>query len=504
MLAHLLLKKAFFTHFRRSEREQNLSSCFRERKISRCGIFPLMDKPQERKRTLKPNATRSLAQSGQDPDEVRAVARALLDEAGYASTLMDSSTAIVLSRVASDRDLWLEDNKAMESMCRYAVIDRTSVKDHPLAPIARWLARVKLRESLAGIKPETRRATQARHDMKSRISASDRVWLDSDTPVSKWPKTASGQAVTPLQIAVDSETEYAVSFNPYQFQAAGIIELVRASGKALGSCDGDALAERFQLMILAFGGIKASISDNEKIDLTPLVASDELLTGGFLRAAVSGNFSTSEPYRSISTGYLKRASGGEWWPLSGPDQLLAINILAAWLRMSTLGVRLSSWETLAAWREFFDGTSYGVNDDLVGVSFILDDVDAQESMSRYQLHGEWASGQRVPWFEREGGSPVVFMGIAAELLYLATKACGILDFVSEDFIIPTSEEEFVALTASKSAVKNRLGQHHFGNYKLIQLRRIHRLIVDNPQGCAKGVSLVSEYNYRGRRKPEVL
>lgn len=434
-----------------------------------------------------------------DPSQMRDELHEVLREASFAASVGTPESIRSLTRLKSDLDIWDHDREVMDGLFTYSSLSRVGMGKSLLAPVAKMLARRELRAVTSSIKPETRVASARRvahaASMAPSSSLSDpelteRVWLDHTASQSNWP-SRDGVDLTPLQVALSSSTRYAVSLTAYQWEAVSVIETVRAAGKVIGNLDGDQLANQFQLMILAYGGIETARDDDSmesmSVRLRPLIYSDLLVQGAFIQGAVQGSLETFEPYSDLDE--LVTPSGRRWWPLSGPDQMLAITILAAWIRMSRLGVRLSSHQTLEKWRAFFDGTSYGYDSTLVGKGWLLPMEEALDSARRYTFFNCWNSSVEPPWLSDRGGTPMVFVGISARLLYEAVKKVGVLDKIPDDFVLPTHDKQ-KSVSGFRPSPQS---EEPDPDRQLMELRRLSERISSSPVGCAYEVRLLKAY-----------
>lgn len=432
-----------------------------------------------------------------DPSRMRRELSELLREASFAASIGTSESIRSLTRLESDVEIWEKDLEVMDSLFTYASITRVGLGRSLLAPLARVLSRREMREVTASLKPASRAATNKRKSHVASLAPSstlcdphrtDRAFLDHRTSHANWPK-ANGRDLTPLEIALGQSPDYAVSLTAYQWEAVAIIETVRAAGRVVGKRDADTLANQFQLMILAYGGAETAQIDDESglqsVRLGRLISNDSLLRGGFVRAALEGTVFDLEPFSRLDT--LVRASGRGWWPLSGPDQMLAVTILAAWIRMSRLGVRLSSFETLDSWRGFFDGQNYGYDFRLVGQGWLLPLEESLEVAKRYRFFPYWHEKSEPPWLAERGGSPLIFVGIAAKLLDEAVRSLLVLDKIPDDFCFPDDDSEesvegFRHIESDPGPDRN-----------LLELRRLRDRLISAPIGSAHEVSLVDRY-----------
>lgn len=432
-----------------------------------------------------------------DPSRMRSELSELLREASFAVSVGTRESILSLTRLESDVEIWEKDLEVMDSLFTYASITRVGLGRSLLAPLARTLSRREMREVSASLKPASRTATAKRMSHAGSLAPSstlcdphrtEQVFLDHRTSHANWPKV-NDRDLTPLEIALSKTTDYAVSLTAYQWEAVAIIETVRAAGRVVGKRDADTLANQFQLMILAYGGVETAQIDDDSglqdVRLGRLISDDSLLRGGFIQAALDGTVFDLEPFSRLDN--LVLASGRGWWPLSGPDQMLAVTILAAWIRMSRLGVRLSSFETLDSWRGFFDGRRYGCDFDLVGQGWLLPLAESWEVSNRYRFFPRWYEKTEPPWMAERGGSPMIFVGIAAKLLDEAVRSLSVLDKIPDDFDFPDDDseesvEEFRHLDSDPGPDRN-----------LLELRRLRDRIVSAPTGSAYELALVERY-----------
>lgn len=426
-----------------------------------------------------------------DPSRMRDELSEVLREASFAISIGSRESIRNMTRLESDVEIWERDAEIGDSLYTYSSLSRVGLGKSLLAPIAKFLSRRELRELNASIKPATRRATQKRetfaHSLGHTPGRGERVWLDHRTDGSDWP-SKDGVHLTPLEIALSTSAEYAVSLSAYQWEAVAIIEVVRAAGRVLGSRDPDALANQFQLMILGYGGTQAQevAETGYPFNLVSLIRENHLARGAFVRAAIEGTVSDLEPFSILDR--LEHSSARGWWPLSGPDQMLAVTILAAWIRMSRLGVRLSSRQTLEAWPLFFDGLSYGYVPELIGEGWLLDPEENRATSRRYTFFSSWDTSVDPPWVKERGGTPMIFVGIAAKLLSEAIHKVSVLDAIPDDFVLPAddSPEEVAQFKKAKASQRNP-------DRSLLELRRIRDRLTDNPMGCAYEVQLLDKY-----------
>lgn len=415
------------------------------------------------------NAERSITEPGQVPAEVIEVARGLLSEVSFAMSLLDPATAVSLTRGRADAKLWQVDEDFARSMFASSAAGRVTMRTSILAPLFRRIAKYKRRELEVAIGPESRDASERRSLLQLRAQRAGLAWLDWTVNSTVWPVDDEGEPRTPIDIALSVITPHAVLLTPDQYRASGVIEAVRAAGKLVGDCDGDGLAHRFMKMILDFGGASRVDCDGH---VEAAEADPSLVEGGFLTRALASSFDAPAEL------------------LSGPEQHLAMTILAAWLRMSHLGVRLSSLERLRDWRRFFDGWTYNAPESLVGEAWRMSESELERSLKRMTLVGPMKDAN--PWHVAASGTPLVFVGIAAELIRFATIRCGILDTVSDGFFVPepgeiTGEDFSEALDGQSAPKADRL---------LLQLRHRHSALVSTTLGCCRDIALVQNYRVK--------
>lgn len=425
-----------------------------------------------------------------DPSRMRDELAEVLREASFAVSVGSRESIRSLTRLESDVEIWERDIEIGDSLYTYSSLSRVGLGKSLLAPLAKFLSRRELRELNASIKPATRHATHKRETFASSLGSTpgrgERVWLDHGTDSSDWP-CENGIPLTPLEIALSTSAEYAVSLSAYQWEAVAIIEIVRAAGRVLGTRDPDTLANQFQLMILGYGGTQAQVAaeTDHPFSVVSLAKDDHLVRGAFVRAAIEGTVLDLEPFSDLDR--LEHSSARGWWPLSGPDQMLAITILAAWIRMSRLGVRLSSRQTLEAWPLFFDGLRYGYVSDLIGQGWLLDPEENRATSRRYTFFSSWDTSVDPPWIRERGGTPMIFVGIAAKLLSEAIHKVSVLDAIPDDFVLPADDSpeevaQFRRVNTSQCSPDR----------SLLELRRIRDRLSDSPMGCAYEVRLLDK------------
>lgn len=433
-----------------------------------------------------------------DPSRMRNELHEVLREASFAASIGSPESIRSLTRLESDVDIWERDLEVMDSLFTYSSITRLGLGKSLMAPVAKMLSRRELREVTASLKPTARVASAKRtaHSVGMALASdsegSERVWFDHRTTQAYWPKRNDCD-LTPLQVALSSSPCYAVSLSAYQWEAVGIIETVRAAGRVIGKRDADTLANQFQLMILAYGGTETAHIDHssglQEVKLHKIINNDSLVRGGFIQAALDGSVFDLEPFSALDG--LVRPSGRGWWPLTGPDQMLAVTILAAWLRMSRLGVRLSSFETLEQWSLFFDGRRYGYVPELVGGAWLLDHDENLKAANRYTFFGSWSRDETPPWLAARGGSPMIFVGIAGKLLTEAIKTVSVLDKIPDEFSLPESDDQDSVEVFRESEISGDYDPQP--DRQLLELRRLRDRLISSPVGCAYEVRLLNLY-----------
>ena len=432
-----------------------------------------------------------------DPVQMRRELEGVLRGSSFAASIGSKESILSVTRLSSDVDIWEHDFAVGDSLYTYSSISRIGIGKSLFAPLAKMLSKRELRAVASTIKPLNRKASSSRRSFirsmahPSSLAESEnheRIWLDRSSDAVLWPNSR-GVDLTPLEIALSQTSPFTVTLSAYQWEAVAVIETVRAAGRVLGSRDADTLANQFMLLILAYGGVKAThlgVHKDFPVKLDRLVNNDTLLRGAFINSALEGTVFDLDPYNRLDE--IESASGRGMWPLTGPDQMLAITILAAWIRMSRLGVRLSSTETLESWETFFDGTSYGYDPNLVGQCWLLDLEESRKVSWRYTFFRNWDGEAAPPWLTARGGSPMIFVGIAAKLLSEAIETLSVLDAIPDEFAFPDddSEEEIEKFTKAEEAECHP-------DRNLMELRRLRNRLSHSPMGCAYELQLVERY-----------
>lgn len=418
-----------------------------------------------------------------DPDRVRDVARELLSNVSFASSLFSPPLAMLSTRVRSDVTVWRADIEANEQFFTNAMVRRMRFTNNPLAPLLRALARISDYTLLTDIQKVSSEGGANRVQLMESLQPPRKV-ISYRTRPEEWPTNAEGKQRSPLEVFLDPARQDYVLLSPYQVQAVGIMEMVHSAGKVLGDFDGESLQRDFEILILAYAGVKVDLKDGTQETLR---VDSRFLEGDFYHVATAPS-----PYESIFASLPERIQEAELLgsPLgsgSGTQQHLAITVLASWLRMSWLGVRISQIERLTHWRDFFDGFMYGTRREWIGEAWILPNNMQKDLRNRIVLQGPLAFEEDLPWLVTPGPVPLVFLGIAARLIREATDRCGVLDLVPHGFYLPdgdTSDEELDELARlPEIAVEAEEVMPLGGDRILLQLRRIYADLVSSPQAC---------------------
>lgn len=366
-----------------------------------------------RRDKLNPNADRSFDEAGQDPASIRPLAATLLSDVAYASTIISPVTAKALASLPSDIEIAELDEEAGNIMHVNAIVQTVTVKDSVIAPAVKWIAEQR------DTRIKTNYSQRSKEIGNNRPSRKDRLtWQDTEQ---EWPEIG-GRPMSPIEIHLAYDTDYRVDLTPYQIQASGLIEMVRGCGKVIGNCNGDQLADDFMRIILALSG-KENRGANRKFGA-------EMLGGGFLQKA--------------------ERTETEWWhPISGHDELLAITVLGAWIRMARLGVPLFSHENLEAWPRFFDGALYDADCQLLGKIW----SHKHQKDRLYERSSLWLSRQDKPWMVDSSGSPIVPYGLVGEILRLAITKVQIIGLVSDEFALTEHDADPSFVQSNKILVQ---------------------------------------------------
>lgn len=408
----------------------------------------------ERKDKLARNSERSLDEPGRDPREVRQVAEGLLNQVAYAATLTNTATARGLATLQSDVDLHIDDMAAGEAMHAHAAVQSLPAKLSILSPIIKAVSKRRNGAVRNSYERRGQEASRRRLQYVQRLHAEGHYYMTWRTTEVSWPRRSKADLV-PLDLHIGAG-DPVLALNPYQIQACGVIEVVRAAGAVLGSCNGDWLADQYMRMILALAGIGGRGGDREW--------GREMVAGGFAEMAAT-------PQDNLE----------EWDGLPGRSQLLAITVLAAWLRMGRLGVDMFRIEHLEEWQTFFDGTLYG-SEDYAGEIWKI----SPAGVAPYERSEFWLGSTRHPWEVEAGGSPVVPIGIAGETLRLAIAEVEEIGLVPDDF---DPEDDCDRDFDRSSKI-------------LLQLRRHYREIAGVPVGAAVSAILTDKETRKGSNQRE--
>lgn len=380
-----------------------------------------------------------------NPANLKPSAARLLHEVTYAATLTDPETARQECRFGSDTEIHVDDEKAGETLAVNAAVDSMTVKDSIIAPLVRALAGRRSGRVKENYQQRSQRAGRKRLQLISDLQEAGRVYLSWRSSDRTFPSVET-RPLSPLEVHW-SRGPRTLALTPYQVQACGVIEVVRASGRVIGCCSGDYLADQFMRLIIDLSGY-GTWKDGAR-----------LIGGDFLKEAER---ETEVPK--------------DWVPLDGKDQLLAVTVLAAWIRMSRLGVLLASADRMGAWRTFFDGTLYGAEIDWLGEVW---DEKAKRKTD-YELAEPWRAHPEAPWLEDSSGSPVPVVGLAGELLKSAITTVQIVGMVPDDFVIEDETDPDPCYEES--------------NKILIQLKRVYREIAESPIGSVISVDAPELWN----------
>lgn len=406
----------------------------------------------------------------------------LLLDVNYASAFATPASAADLARGKSDVAMWHNDGLIAETLYASASVSRLTWRDGLLAEVLKFISKFRQREIKAQISAIERRASVARRSLRRSLLSCYIIgkpatqWFDERTPNSEWPTRFDGRPLTPLEISNSATAKQAVMLTPYQLQAAGLIEFIRASGDALrvDERDGDYLADVFSSMILAFADIpvaKANLETGDLDIIEPLDSPASWLEYDF-NNLVSGASITPEAKRSLAD--WKRSLWVDGMYLPGSYQHLAITVLASWMRMCRLGVRLSSRERLANWRVFFDGIHYGSDPALLGEAWRMSDKDIRSSISRYTLNERWRKSSSAYWADASSGVPNVFVGLVADTLHTTIQSLS----------TPTADTETSEISSMRD---NRFPKEQ------IQLEQHYRELASSVPGSIRGLRLVDSY-----------
>ena len=402
----------------------------------------------------------------------------LLSDVSFAAAFANPTSAAALCKSKSDVALWQKDGELVESIRASAAISRLTWADGPVALILKGAAWLQMREIGKQLPLAEQRASRTRRSLKRALrdwtgcdTKTETQWFDALTPRSAWPLRDDGRPATPIDLSNSATLRESVMLTPYQLQAAGLIEFVRASGNSLKvhGQSGDYLADIFSSIIIAFSGVQVpKKSDTVERILSPL----SWLETDF-HNLVSGASISDEAQESLIDMQENLWTDGKYLP--GGYQHLAVTILSAWLRMARLGVRLSSRERLEDWQVFFDGIHYGSCPELLGEAWRMSEKEAYDTIMRYDRNEHWLPEERAYWADGQGGVPNVFVGMIADCLHAAITALSAPSAMTE-----TSE-------------MGSLGDENFPKIKL-QLDSHYEELARSVAGSIRGLRLVNSFH----------
>ena len=402
----------------------------------------------------------------------------LLSDVSFAAAFANPTSAAALCKSKSDVALWQKDGELVEPIHASAAISRLTWMDGPIALILKGAAWLQMREIERQLPLVEERASRIRQNLKLSLSSpvgcyekSETQWLDVLTPRTAWPFREDGRPATPIDLSNSESLRESVMLTPYQLQAAGLIEFVRASGNFLKvhGQSGDYLADIFSSIIIAFSGVQVP----KRSGVVERVQSPVSWLETDFHNLVSGASISDEAQESLIDMQENLWIDGKC--LSGGYQHLAVTILSAWLRMARLGVRLSSRERLEDWQVFFDGINYGSCPKLLGEKWRMSEKEAHETLMRYDRNERWLPENRAYWADGPGGVPNVFVGMIADCLHAAITALSSPSATTE-----TSE-------------MGSLGDKNFPKIK-IQLDSHYEELARSVAGSIRGLRLVNSFH----------
>ena len=402
----------------------------------------------------------------------------LLSDVSFAAAFANPTSAAVLCKSKSDVALWQKDGELVEPIHASAAISRLTWMDGPIALILKGAAWLQMREIEKQLPLVEQRASRIRRDLRRSLVApagsdeeGETQWFDRLTPRTAWPLREDGRPATPIDLSNAPSLRESVMLTPYQLQAAGLIEYVRASGNSLKvrGQSGDYLADIFSSIIIAFSGVQVP----KKSDTVERILSPVSWLETDFHNLVSGASISDEAQESLIDMQENLWTDGKY--LSGGYQHLAVTILSAWLRMARFGVRLSSRERLEEWPVFFDGIHYGSHPKLLGEAWRMSEKDTYETLMRYDRNERWLPEERAYWSDGPGGVPNVFVGMIADCLHTAITALSAPSATTE-----TSEME-------------SLGDKNFPKIK-IQLDSHYAELASSVAGSIRGLRLVNSFH----------
>lgn len=402
----------------------------------------------------------------------------LLSDVSFAAAFANPTSAAALCKSKSDVELWQKDGELVEPIRASAAISRLTWMDGPVALVLKGAAWLQMREIERQLPMMERGASRTRKNLRRALGdlagcdpESETRWFDALTPRSAWPLREDGRPATPIDLSNSESLRESVMLTPYQLQAAGLIEFVRASGNSLKvhGQSGDYLADIFSSIIIAFSGVQVPKKSNtvERI-LSPV----SWLETDF-HNLVSGASISDEAEESLRDMQENLWTDGKHLP--GGYQHLAVTILSAWLRMARLGVRLSSRERLEDWQTFFDGIRYGSCSRLLGEAWRMSEEEAHDTLMRYERNEHWLPEESAYWADGPGGVPNVFVGMIADCLHAAIVALS----------SPTATTE--------TSEMGSLGDENFPKIKL-QLDSHYEELARSVAGSIRGLRLVNSFH----------
>ena len=402
----------------------------------------------------------------------------LLSDVSFAAAFANPTSAAALCKSKTDVELWQKDGELVEPIRASAAISRLTWTDGPVALVLKGAAWLQMREIEKQLPVMEQRASRSRRGLRRALrdvagcdSESETQWFDALTPRSAWPLREDGRPATPMDLSNSASLRESVMLTPYQLQAAGLIEFVRASGNSLKvhGQSGDYLADIFSSIIIAFSGVQIP----KKSGTVERILSPVSWLETDFHNLVSGASISDEAQESLRDMQENLWTDGKY--LSGGYQHLAVTILSAWLRMARLGVRLSSRERLEDWRVFFDGINYGSCPRLLGEAWRMSEKEAHDTLMRYDRNEHWLPEESDYWADGPGGVPNVFVGMIADCLHAAIVALN----------SPTATTD--------ASEMGSLGDEHFPKIKL-QLDSHYEELARSVAGSIRGLRLVNSFH----------
>lgn len=263
-------------------------------------------------------------------------------------------------------------------------------------------------------------------------------------------RKAEQQALTVLPEPEDYRFN---GLSPYDIQARGLMELVLSSGNFLRprGLSGKQVADLYARIILDTGRPGSLF-----------VLSSGWFQGDFGRLLRGASLSEESQH--------DLARYQEAGPLPASQRREALEILAAWLRMSRIGIRLSSFDRLQSWGKLANGGLLS----LYGEVWRMTDKQHRRARRRLTPSDPWISSPLPldPWRSPDGGSPLIFYGIAADALLAAAQSVG----------TPTSNTATSEITESCSKTLFR--------YE-IRLSRMYSELVRRVEGSCSEIRMVN-------------